>query len=333
MTFSAQPMTTRGTSTTPPPPLPSSAPLASIGSVRELTEHHEVPSLERLCLANLDLAQALQEACNQNQIELIKILLCNGADPNSLVDNPDADTGDVPILAYACMIGSTSLVRLLLEKGAVPTYEMLEEAFDREHDSIVRLLMSKGVSIDTLQSDGFSLLHFACYHQELKQVERLLKLGSDVNHSAVSGETPLILTFSNPDAGPDITKSIMRTLLAARVEKEKPWQGDTPLVVALLQNKFTAFSLLLEAGADRTVKSQAGWTLLEIACLPEISASIFYKLLDHEGPKLWSSAKRLLVDRDDEQSDLKWNYMAAARPPLSPRPTKRQRTCSINQTI
>src|SRR5262249_6549595 len=147
------------------------SPLAPIGSVGDLARHDTVPSLKQLCFAKLDPAQALREACNEDHIELIKILLCNGADPNSVVDNPDDATGDVPILAYACMIGSMSLVRLLLEKGAVPTYEMLEEAFDREHDSMVALLMGKGVSIDTLAEDGLSLLHSACYFQDPGAVE------------------------------------------------------------------------------------------------------------------------------------------------------------------
>src|SRR5690242_14450137 len=104
MTFSAQPMSTRGTSTTPPPPLPSSAPLASIGSVRELTEHHEVPSLKQLSLAELDVGHELRNACRRGDIELIKILVREGADPNSLVENCYENIADpIPILAYGCI--------------------------------------------------------------------------------------------------------------------------------------------------------------------------------------------------------------------------------------
>jgi uncharacterized protein len=324
MTFSAQPMSTRGTSTTPPPPLPSSAPLASIGSVRELTEHHEVPSLKQLSLEELDVGQELRNACRRGDIELIKILVREGADPNSLVENCYENIADpIPILAYGCIKGWTSLVDLLLEKGAAPSYSMLEDAFYRRSDSIIALLKGKGVNIDTLQSDGYSLLHFACYHQELGQVERLINLGADVNHCAKTGETPLILAFSKPHTQPANTKRIMRMLLNGRAKTEVRWNERTPLLWACMLNNETAFSLLLEAGADRAAMSANGRTLLEVACSPDVSASIFCTLLDHE-PKLRPLARELLDDFEDEQSILKLQYL---------RPAKRKRADSIDQTV
>jgi ankyrin repeat protein len=312
-----------------PPP----SPLSEIRSATEITAHHAVPSLKQLCLANLNHAQAIRKACLDGHIELIKILLRNGADPISFVAHPEDDTIEIPILAYACMKGSTSLVQLLLEKGAAPEFEMLEEAFDRGHDSIRMLLMSKGVSIDMLGDDGFSLLHLACFHQDVEAVERLIKLGADVNHPASTGETALLLTFSKSDANPVTTANIMRMLLKADANTEIRWNEQTPLIFAGMLNNTTAFSILLEAGADRTVRSLGGLTLLQLACSPKVGASIFYRLFDHEGTKLWSSAKLLLAGLDDDQSNLKWNYMTVARPPISRRPPKTKRSASTDQTI
>jgi len=120
----------------------------------------------------------------------------------------------------------------------------------------------------------------------------------------------------------------MRMLLKADANTEIRWNGQTPLIFACMLNNTTAFSILLEAGADRTVRSKGGLTLLQLACSPQVGASIFYRLLDHEGTKLWSSAKLLLAGLYDDQSNLKWNYMMVARPPISRRPPKTKRSAS-----
>src|SRR5262249_43602527 len=264
----------------PPPPPPPPAPLAPIGSVEELTAHHE-----------LSPAEVLYNACLESDIKLIEELVRDGANYSCFVPHPDnADSeermGDIPILAYACMIGSTSLVQLLLEKGAEPAYWMLREAFDHGKDSIVALLMSKGVSIDTLTKDGGSLLHMACFYQRAEEVERLIKLGANVNHCDINGEPPLILSFEHRDATPAKTREIMQKLLDAGADKEIRWGGDTPLIAAARANNLTAFSLLLEKGADANVKSSEGLTLLQITSAPKISKAIRNRLRAHMGLEL-----------------------------------------------
>jgi ankyrin repeat protein len=281
MTYSAQPTTIRGTTATPPRETPASSPpspFAPIGSVRELRAY-PVPPLARLCFARLDLVETLFSACEEDDIQLIKILVHNGADPNCLVPHPENDMKEIPILAYACMKGSKSLVQLLLAKSAVPAYEMLKEAFDRGHDSIVALLMNNGVSIDTLTKEGGSLLHMAVYHHQVEEVDRLIELGTDVDHRDMNGEPSLMLAFQKEDTTPATTREIMLKLLDAGADIDIGWRGDTPLIMAVRVNNFTAFSLLLDQGADTDVRSHEGYTLLQLTSAPQINPAIPRKLL------------------------------------------------------
>ncbi len=279
MTYSAQPTTIRGTTATPPRETPASSPpspFAPIGSVRELRAY-PVPPLARLCFARLDLVETLFSACEEDDIQLIEILVHNGADPNCLVPHPENDMKEIPILAYACMKGSESLVQLLLAKGAVPAYEMLKEAFINHHDSIVALLMNNGVSIDTL-TEGGSLLHTTVYHHQVEPIDRLIELRANVDHPDMAGEPPLILAFMKEGTKPATTREIMLKLLDAGANIEIRSSGDTPLIVAARENNFTAFSLLLDQGADTDVRSHEGCTLLQLTSAPEINPAIPRKL-------------------------------------------------------
>jgi hypothetical protein len=239
MTYSAQPTTIRGTTATPPQETPaSSPPLPFAPAVHGLPAHHTVPSLAQLCFATLDAAQELGKACRDGDIELVRILLRN---------------------------------------GAVPTFEMLKEAFTNHHDAIVALLKSKGVSIDTL-TEGGSLLHTTVYHHQVEPIDRLIELRANVNHPDMTGEPPLILAFQKEGTKPATTREIMLKLLDAGADIEIRSRGDTPLIAAARQNNFTAFSLLLDQGADTDVWSHEGYTLLQLTSVPEINPAIPRKL-------------------------------------------------------
>jgi ankyrin repeat protein len=248
MTYSAQPTTIRGTTATPPQETSASSPPSPFApAVHGLPAHHAVPSLAKLCFATLDAAQELSKACRDGDIELVRVLLRN---------------------------------------GAVPTFEMLKEAFTNHHDAIVALLKDKDVSIDTLTKDGGSLLHIACLHHKLEEVERLIKLGANVDHPDIDGVPPLIVAFEKRDTTPAMTREIMLKLLDTGADIEIRWGGDTPLIAAARANNLTAFSLLLDKGANKNVKSEDGDTLWDIVLAPEIHPSIFYRLMGYKGPEL-----------------------------------------------
>jgi ankyrin repeat protein len=97
---------------------------------------------------------------------------------------------------------------------------------------------------------------------------------------------PLIVAFEKRDTTPAMTREIMLKLLDTGADIEIRWGGDTPLIAAARANNLTAFSLLLDKGANKNVKSDEGDTLWDIVMAPEIHPSIFYRLMGYKGPEL-----------------------------------------------
>lgn len=102
----------------------------------------------------------LIHACEQNQLDVIKLLLDNGANIHIKHEYP---------LYSACRDGYTEIVKLLLDKGAKITnkrrYTVLENAIIHDHYHLVKILIGNGAIIKSY--DIIRIAHDNCDDQNI----------------------------------------------------------------------------------------------------------------------------------------------------------------------
>ncbi len=157
-------------------------------------------------------------------------------------------------------------MRLLLKAGADPNNisahgnaSALTDAIKQKHVEAARLLLEAGADPNKPVEDSRCALHFAASLGNLELVQLLLRAGADVNARDWWGATPLHLTA---DAG---SIEIARALIKAGAELNVQLKLDrlTPLMMAALHPE--CFKLLLEAGADVSLRNKEKQTVFELA--------------------------------------------------------------------
>ena len=146
-------------------------------------------------------ASLLSIACRNNSIEMVKLLLANGADVNI------KGHGDYTSLMWAAESAKTTeIMELLIEKGADinPIAQdgvnaLIKAIFGVLSDSgslaAVKLLIEKRMdvnyAIDDEGAPGYTALMFAVRWGKIEVVKYLISVDANVNAKAGSGDTPL----------------------------------------------------------------------------------------------------------------------------------------------
>jgi ankyrin repeat protein len=144
----------------------------------------------------------LDDEHRQASVDIGRRLLDLGADPNTYTlfgDDPDAR---LSVLYRASQNGNASLVRLLLERGALPNDgESMYHAAERNHREVMELLLAHGAEISAPHPHwGNTVLYFLTGYREGQPMtktanaglEWLLEHGADPNvGSSDQNETPL----------------------------------------------------------------------------------------------------------------------------------------------
>jgi len=158
----------------PRTPLMRAASKGNNVKVSKLLER-EVNNINKEVLFNGQQTDALREAITNNHIDIIEILIHNGANLNN-----DAH----PYIVYASRLGRYKIVKLLIENGAeigqVAFYEedALTEASRRGHFKIVELLV-KNKAILQSKDKARKAVSTACYYGHNSIVEFLISNGAD----------------------------------------------------------------------------------------------------------------------------------------------------------
>ena len=158
-------------------------------------------------------------AIKTNCFIVAKFMLSRGIDVNA----PSLD-GNAP-LAVAAMTGQYKIAEFLLENGALPNlqnqagYSALSFAVKSSLD-IVKLIVKNGGDLFQLQKHNETLLHCACKKGLVDVIEYLLDQKLDIN--AVTDK------------------------------------GSTPLHIAIRERHNEAAHLLIQRGADTTIKDKSG---------------------------------------------------------------------------
>ncbi|XP_044072161.1 ankyrin repeat and SOCS box protein 9-like isoform X1 [Siniperca chuatsi] len=121
-----------------------------------------------------------------------------------LLVNSSTVDGQTP-LSEACARGHVTCVSLLLQNGATPqgtsqTSSPIHRAAAKGHPECIEPLVQYGADVDQYISQSGVPLHVACSNQHVSTVRKLLQLGASVN-SSVSGDSSLHIAarLSSPE--------------------------------------------------------------------------------------------------------------------------------------
>jgi len=160
-----------------------------------------------------------------NAVDLMKILLAHGADPNAKLKTPtlqrahtpgepSLNEGSTPLMR-AAKNGDSAAIKLLLEHGADPN------ATQKNHDT--PLMFAAGLGRGT----GAFTKDYATEAELLEAVKLLVAAGAEVNAADDTGETPL-------HYGAQASDDIVRFLAAHGAKLDaKDQKGRTPVEMAL----------------------------------------------------------------------------------------------------
>ena len=170
------------------------------------------------------------KAVQLQDVRLVKLYLRSGVDLNQV------DNKGISPLCYAAFLGSTDIVKLLLNEDVDIGVKNLSDGFTpifcavrSNKPEILTAFVEKGVDVNRRcdEENGITPLHYAAMLGKEASVSFLIKNGANVNIHDVAGRTPLHY--------------------------------------AVLQKKIVILHMLLNANADFNLRDDAGSTPFDIA--------------------------------------------------------------------
>jgi ankyrin repeat protein len=123
------------------------------------------------------------------------------------------------------------------------------------------LLLRAGADANTANDFGMTPLSQACINGSSALVRSLLKAGANPNTAIATGETPLMTCARAGSA--DAVRMLVE--YGAAVNAKEPKQHQTALMWAVAEHHPEAVKALIEAHADLTARTKAGFTALHFA--------------------------------------------------------------------
>ncbi|KAJ3110368.1 hypothetical protein HDU96_006660 [Phlyctochytrium bullatum] len=176
--------------------------------------------------------------------------------------------GSQSILATAVGMGRTQVVKLMLQKGANLSGDLLDAAVGMpvtdDCASMVKLLLDYGANPNALHQGGFPL-HKAAQKGKEDIIRVLLDAGANIDDTDGSGRTPLLVACEKGHDG--AAELLMQA--GANVDFVSKVTGETLLHVALGRDAFyksrIARKLLEKAPALCEIRDKRGETPFELA--------------------------------------------------------------------
>jgi len=186
-----------------------------------------------------------------------------------LAANPDLanardEKGNSPLL-MATYSGKQDIVGLLLERGARAS--LFEACALGLVADVRRHLRENPGAVGQWAHDGWPPLHLAAYFGQRETAEVLLDAGADVLAVARNAEANLAINAAAAGPRADRRPEIVRLLITrgCPVDGRGSPAGHTPLHEAAFNGDLALVRLLLDRGADRSVRTAEGETALDIA--------------------------------------------------------------------
>ena len=190
---------------------------------------------------------ALCVASLKGHVEIVKLLLEKGADPNSWEYAPVIGSA----LYWAAFAGYDEIVRLLLDAGAKVRLETLTDCKSALHTaalrgqaSIAAMLISSGVDVNINAGEPLTVENYALgcasLHDDEGMVRLLIEAGADYDSKNAA------LHFASHYGCAETVK----VLLGAGVDPNQRWMSASPLREAVRPSHTKTVKILLSAGAD-----------------------------------------------------------------------------------
>ncbi len=181
---------------------------------------------------------------------------------------------EIQHLFEAAQQGDAASVRLFLANGISPDsqnekgYSLLSESV--KHPEIVQLLIDAGADVNLLDASGLAPIHTCVDYNTPDTVEILLRAGADMYVETAYQENAGILA-ANCSAG---SLKMMKKLLACGYDiNHRSTTGKTMLMTSLGDNWETGTRWLLAHGAKTEVRDNEGDTALFYGCSTNIYCS------------------------------------------------------------
>lgn len=171
----------------------------------------------------------INEAMDHENIDLIDLLLQNGANVNSKTSTKDT---------------------------------ILFKALEKKNIDIVKLLLGYGATVNILGQDGDSPLSYAIENCDCQMVDTLLQNGANVNFKNSNNDIPLILAANNPEANLEIVEILVQ--YGANLDAQDS-DGDTALHLAVKGRSLELVKYLIEKIPNYLIKNKQGLTVIDIA--------------------------------------------------------------------
>jgi len=264
------------------------------GKLRRLKvflDHRPRQEVHQLVSAQTNGATPLVLSCRNGHRDVVEYLVerCNAdvEQPGSVTFDGETIEG-APPLWCAAAAGHTQIVKLLVEKGAsvnsvtkTNSTPLRAACFDG-HYEIVKYLVEHGADIEVANRHGHTCLMIACYKGHLKIAKYLIDAKADVNRKSVKGNTAL------HDCAESGSLEIMKLLLVNGAKIDVDAYGMTPLLAAAVTGHIHIVEYLI---ADPHLVSRKE----KIDALELLGATFVDKKRDMLGSyKLW---KRAMEDR------------------------------------
>jgi len=212
------------------------------------------------------------------------------------------------------MIGVVAYIFLALLPSSLRQDWDLVTAAEYDALPVVQSLLAEDAEIDVNMTLERTALHAAAEQGNLDMVKLLLDKGADPNLQDAHGRTPLFLALDRKhfevattlaEAGSDAQRCMNhnRTLLMAAIEAKQPtlvsWaleqgadlnairddkRNATALMLAAADGDLELVSLLLDKGADVTLKNHEGKTVLDLCKNQEVKALLQARTSQQEHP-------------------------------------------------
>ena len=199
-------------------------------------EHGYIDIIEWLVEHGLDLKKeikdmnyALRKAAYKGELKAIKYLVNHGADVNGGVSGGEENP--------------------------------LMKAARYDYIYIAEFLVKKGADLEATNYDGNTPLHFAAYEGKIRMVKFLLEKGANINAKNKTNWNALMQ--ATLEGFIDVANFLLEK--GSEIDVIGTEKGETALILAAWRSTENIVKLLLDNGADKTIKDKKGKTALDYA--------------------------------------------------------------------